>query len=193
MNVDNTNLSQCEKYPECSIHKSWIQLIIRDQIHLFPNTQSCSGIHANIPKQHRNGPKVFHRPQISHKMSVYFQIESQFILTLSSAPADKKYTITVLTFQSSLEKWNYSWSFLSSVDTLPFWAHLCVCTVGSYASLSVCMYVCMSVTRSKFISHEPLHLGPWRSRGSRSALRSRSKTISRLIWPAMFKVKGQLS
>ena len=32
-----------------------------------------------------------------------------------------------------------------------FWAHLCVCTVGSYASQSVCMSVCLSVTWPKFI------------------------------------------
>ncbi len=27
-----------------------------------------------------------------------------------------------------------------------FWAHLCLCTVGSYASLSVCLSVCLLVT-----------------------------------------------
>ncbi len=31
-----------------------------------------------------------------------------------------------------------------------FWAHLCVCTVGSYASHSVCLSVRMSVTGPKF-------------------------------------------
>ncbi len=54
------------------------------------------------------------------------------------------------------------------------WAHLCICTVGSYASLSVCLSGCLSVclsvcdltkiqtrqkvTRQKFISQEPFDL-----------------------------------
>ncbi len=47
---------------------------------------------------------------------------------------------------------------------LHFWAHLCICTVGSYALLSVCMYVCLDVTwpkftRPKFRSQQPLNLG----------------------------------
>ncbi len=31
-----------------------------------------------------------------------------------------------------------------------FWAHLCICTVGSYALHSVCLYVFMSATWPKF-------------------------------------------
>ncbi len=30
-----------------------------------------------------------------------------------------------------------------------FWAHLCLCTVGSYTSLCICLSVCLSVTRPK--------------------------------------------
>ena len=46
-----------------------------------------------------------------------------------------------------------------------FWAHLCLCTVGSYASLSVCLSVCLSVTRpkitrKKFISCKPFDIYP---------------------------------
>ena len=62
-----------------------------------------------------------------------------------------------------------------------FWAHLCVCTVGSYASLSVCL----SVTRPKFIFHEPLHLGSWNLARPWTWMTPRSTLI--------FKVIGQRS
>ena len=37
------------------------------------------------------------------------------------------------------------WLFSSEILKRYFWAHLCLCTVGSYASLSVCLSVCLSV------------------------------------------------
>ncbi len=32
-----------------------------------------------------------------------------------------------------------------------FWAHLCVCTVGSYASHSVCLYVCLWLDQNSYL------------------------------------------
>ena len=51
-----------------------------------------------------------------------------------------------LKFPLQISVMGQMWYFFS----LHFWAHLCLCTMGSYASQSVCMSVCLSVTWLEF-------------------------------------------
>ncbi len=84
------------------------------------------------------------------------------------------------------QSWDHLWSGWWVLYLIAICDTRCVMFLSSPVRLHsglICIAFCMSVTRTKFISHEPLHIGPWNM--------VRAWTWVTLRSTLRFKVKGQ--